>query len=77
MTSGGAGHNEEVIGQRMTAFTAGIWTALRDATRDSEYRYNLQYDRNKRPNRCMTDSETSDDSDTVVRSHSLLVCTFP
>ena len=61
----------------MTAFTVGIWTALRDATRDSEYRYNLQYDGNKRPNRCMTDSETSDDSNIVVRSHGLLTGTFP
>ena len=61
----------------MTAFTAGIWTALRDATRDSEYLYILQYDRSKRSNRCMIDSETSDDSDVVVRSHGLLICTFP
>ena len=77
LISCGVGNNEEIIGQRMTAFTAGIWTALRDhAPGDSEFQYTLQYDRKKRPNRCITDSETLDDSSIVVRSHGLLICAF-
>ena len=52
--------SEEVTGQKMTAFTAGIWRALRRlAPRDSDFRYDLEFDRNKKPSESLTDVSTT------------------
>ena len=55
LTIVGAGHNKEVTGQKMTAFTAGVWTALREyAPSNSNFLYTLDFDRNRQKhNRCL------------------------
>ena len=50
--------NEEVTGQNMTAFTARLWVLLEEYAANP-FRYNLSYDRNKKPTQAAADTTTT------------------